>query len=126
MNKVISFLLFLVGVWIVYEVFRKKNFESVNVDKLMTEDVIGWFKRPENVELMKSDNNLICILLKDQEALKNLGCEGSQFQSSDKVCIQAIFNKKNNSIKKARIIKYKELDEIILRQFGDKDMIVYN
>ncbi len=110
--------------WAVYNFFfkEKTSYEHVKTDTLSSEDVIAWFKRPENIQLIEANNNLICVLLKDEEAMKYANI---QLQSPNKACLQALFDKANNEIKKARIIEYRELDELLTNQFGNKDMLVF-
>lgn len=100
----------------------KGTLERIKVEKLTAENVIGWFKEPENVELIRSNSNSICVLLKDREAVKYAKI---QVQAPNKACVQAIFDKVQNKIKKARVIEYREIDDILARQFGEKDMVIF-
>lgn len=127
MNGGLFVILALVGgavAWAVYNFFfkEKATFEHVKTERLSSEDVIAWFKKPENLELIRSNSNLICVLLKDQEAMKYVS---SQLQPPNKACVQALFDKEKNDVKKARVIEYRELDVLLASQFGDKDMVVF-
>lgn len=127
MNGVLFVILALVGgavAWAVYNFFfkEKATFEYVKTERLSSEDVIAWFKKPENLELIRSNSNLICVLLKGQEAMKYVS---SQLQPPNKACVQALFDKEKNDVKKARVIEYRELDDLLASQFGDKDMVVF-
>lgn len=109
---------FIAGLIIVIVVFvvvfsKKKSAKISQVEILGMADLISFFKKPENFELLQEDKNIIAVAIKDIE------------KNDNNVIAACLFDKERNEVKKTICTwNYKNLDEDLRNAFGEKTMIV--
>ena len=97
---------------------NKQNPENiipkVQFDRLTMSDLLPWYK-----ENLTESEDVIAVLLSDKNALVK------QYVSiNSNSCFQGIYNTKQETLMKIRIVEYKELDETIINSFKNQDMII--
>ncbi len=122
----ISILIVVLTIFIIFK--RKKNeYELLEKEVLMFEDIIIWFKRNDISTLLKN-KNMKAILLKGTEIDKfaNLFDNNlrKKFKTHSNILIQSVYNTENNTLVYYRVILTTIISEELIKLFGDKEMLV--
>ena len=99
--------------WLLVKNRRSVMPKPIKVDRLGVEDVVGFFKRPESLELLKATPDKIAVALKDK-------------QGDERILITlTLFDKATNEVEKPlALYSVKNVDVELQNLFGDKDMLV--
>ena len=96
-----------------------KDIEEQDIDTLMFDDIVRWFKTKTIEEMVKSNKSYAATVLKDQEAKKYFN------KSTDKqIVIASVFDKNKGEIIKAKVFKANKIDDKLIEMFGGKDLII--
>jgi len=98
--------------------------EFTEQNTVAAKDIISWFKKPENANILKENSDFIALCIKGNETLKYVKDTNFGSQENKIDCVAAIFDSKKNEIVKGILFKCNQLNEDLLKLFGDKDMIV--
>jgi hypothetical protein len=115
---IIAVILIAIFLFFKYKKWEKDPFGVINakdIDLLGMEDILPFFKKPETLEALKKNENLIAVVIKE---LKEDGIF---------YILACIYDKKNNTVvdlEKASGWKAKKLDDRLAQAFGDKSMII--
>lgn len=96
--------------------------DKVQVEVLRANDVISWFKKDDILKQIKENPDIQCVVIKGESVkmvqdIKNI-------PENKNYCMVALFDKKSSSVVTAQVFIYKEMEEDLVKMFGDKDMIV--
>lgn len=113
MIKIIVFVITILVAIIIYFLITKRTFgeQSESVEILTAENLIGFFKQPFVLCILKENPDYVAVAIKD-----------------DNIITCAIYNKKDEQIccmdKSTKQFRFKKLDSSVSEMFGDKKMII--
>lgn len=93
--------------------------EEQDIDILMFDNIVRWFKTKSIEEIIKSNKNYSATVLKGYEAKKYFN------KTTDKhIVVASVFDESKGDIVKAKVFKANKIDGKLREMFGDKDLIV--
>lgn len=102
---------------------KKEETEHIEIDECKLENIIEWFKQDKFIKYTKDKKNIL-VLIKGDNSVSGLNELKKKYKGN--YLIQAFYDKEKESILFNRVIFFKTLSEDLLKQFGDKDMLIIN
>lgn len=92
---------------------RRSVIEPIDIDVLGLKDVIGFFRQPETMNLLKQSQDRLAVAIKEKHANERTNV------------ILTLFDKVTNTAgQPLAVYSAKEIDIELMSLFGDKDMLV--
>jgi len=97
------------------------SFSVMNVETLNQKLIVDWFKKEENINRLKSDDNLIAVSIKGEDKPNDVINNLIVPKGSYLVCL---FNEASNEVIDGLIFKPNSISEDVIDMFKDKDMVI--